>query len=819
MALKKKETAERISDKMNMQEDMLTDNVPDETLEDRTVYEEDVKQNVTNTADNMPAEITDGCTELQNEDTAGRNIKHIRNNAGKTKLIKRIKDKAKLNNRKKVKAVHGMKWQSIRRIFTKLKSMITYANEKTLPLRRQIRFKLIVAFLVPVVFIIALGTYSILSTKSKISASYERSAQVSIDNGSLYVSLLMSDIEKKASQLAGEEDFTYYYNSYDTLEPTDALVFSRNIRSIMNTLKGSSVGIYNIYSLGLNGKPTTTLEASPSDDLYNAFSASEEAALWKGIAKSKGGVNSAWLGCHKSIDTGTKASEEYYAASYIRSFTRGEGYIVCDLLLEQVIKILDKALVSSGSVAAFITPDGRETLISGGKSPKPEMKQGKTLFTEEKFYQKALAGKAASGMKYVNYGGRKHLFVYAKVGESGTVICTLIPQSDILGQLNTVRTVTIVLVIAACLVAIFIGLALSTDIAGVIHKFSATFKKVAAGDFTVRINTKRKDEFGVLAQDMDDMLGKIRELVGDMANFGLSVSEAAYKVSGASGEILTAINEVSGTVNVMGQGVSEQAKDTEKSFLQMTDFAGQIGEAFENTEQAGQAANKTQDTVNGGKNIVGELMEQVTSTSEITNVIIKDIEELKEQSKSIGSVIETINEIASTTNLLSLNASIEAARAGDAGRGFAVVADQIRSLAEQSVEAVKRIGVIIKNIQNKTQVTAASAKQAEQMLYSQTEALNNTVEVFKEVDKHMAELLQKMKHITENMHTITVSKDEVLDAIKNIAAVTQQTLASSEVVSANINGQISSVETLNAQAEEMKERAWELERAIAKFRI
>ena len=105
------------------------------------------------------------------------------------------------------------------------------------------------------------------------------------------------------------------------------------------------------------------------------------------------------------------------------------------------------------------------------------------------------------------------------------------------------------------------------------------------------------------------------------------------------------------------------------------------------------------------------------------------------------------------------------------------------------------------------------------MLMSQGNALNNTVEVFQDIDKHMMVLMNKIKHITENMNQITVSKDEVLDSIKNIAAVTQQTAAASEVVGETVNKQIVSVESLNSQAEELKEKAKELEEAITKFII
>ncbi len=686
-------------------------------------------------------------------------------------------------------------------------------------MRKQIRFKLVAAFLVPALCIIILGVSSYFITKSTLVTNSENSAEVGIESTSMYIDLLMVDIQTRTSQIAGGRDFISYYNTFDKLSVPDASEMYTKIEDAMLQQKSSSVGIYTIYAFGSKGKPVTTLEKSPADSMYTDFSASEEATTYASYATKKGGVTSAWIGYHNAVDEDAGSSSDYYVATYVRGFSKGEGYIICDLLKDKVEEVLKSTLVSDGSMAAFITQDGRETIVTGKNKELPDLSDGKTIFVDQSFYKKALEDEKSSGNQLVTYNGAKYLFVYAKIGESGSAICTLIPQSDILSQLKLTRFITSVLVIISCLVALFVGLILSTDIAKVINKFSNTFKHVSDGDLSIRINSKRQDEFGVLAHDMDDMIDQIRTLVADMANFGRNVSDAAYKVSGASGEILTSVNEVSDTVNVMNQGVSEQAMDTEKSFLQMTEFAGQIGEAYEDTQKVGQVANKTQQTVSNGKNIVDDLMQQVTSTSEVTSIIIKDIDELQQQSKNIGSVVETINDIASTTNLLSLNASIEAARAGDAGRGFAVVAEQIRSLAEQSVESVKRIERIIKTIQHKTEDTVTSAKNAEQMLGSQTEALNNTVKVFQDVDHHMLDLINKIDSITSNMQTITVSKDEVLDAIKNIAAVTQQTLASSEVVGTNISTQITAVETLNLQAEEMKEKATALEEAIDKFTI
>lgn len=680
------------------------------------------------------------------------------------------------------------------------------------------RFKLIMAFLVPAVLIVVVGLVSYSRSKATIIKNYEETTQGNMDNSAMYFNLLMTDIESKSTQIANNENLVFYYARYGSYSIAEANTFFTDAKNAMASIVHSSDGIYNAYAFGKEGVPISTLSKEPAADIYESFIESEDAKRWGEMAVSSSGRKAAWLGYHDTIDQATTASPEYYAASYIRTFSRGEGYIVIDLMKNEVEEVLANSISNDGALSIFITNDGRQT-VAGAGGVSSEQINNMTNISEEEYYKNILRSEEESGFGYIDFMGESSLFVFSKIGNTGAVVCSIIPESDIYSSLGTIRTTILIMVLIACAIAVTIGLLSTNDISKVINKFSSSFRQVAEGNLKLRINSNRKDEFGDLARDMDIMMETVQDLVGEMADFSYGVSAAAVNVSKASSEILDAVNDVYDITKVMGLGVNDQRVDIENSYSQMTGFAQQINEAYKDTKQVDDLADTTQNTVRNGQKIVNDLMTQVTSTSEITGVIIDDIKELQEHSNNIGIVVEAINEIAATTELLALNASIEAARAGSSGRGFAVIASEIRKLAEQSLNSVKEIEDMIISIQDMTKRTSLSADKAKNMLGTQAESLNNTVELFGDVDIHMADLMEKINQIMNNMQVIMVSKDNILDLIRNIAAVSQETVASSEDVESTVARQVTSVETLDAQSKDLNEKIEKLEQAIAKFTI
>jgi methyl-accepting chemotaxis protein len=240
---------------------------------------------------------------------------------------------------------------------------------------------------------------------------------------------------------------------------------------------------------------------------------------------------------------------------------------------------------------------------------------------------------------------------------------------------------------------------------------------------------------------------------------------------------------------------------------------------YDNTNEISEIAEKTQETVDNGMVIVTDLGDRVQDTTAITKAIIEEINQLQKESKTIYSIVATINEIAEETNLLSLNATIEAARAGEAGKGFAVVSDEIRKLAEQSAAAGTKIADIITNVQSRIEKTIETAERATDVVNYQEDALHTTVKMFRAIKRQVSTLAQDLETISTNINGIETAKNDTLEAIASISATSNETEAASTELNKNAERQMHAVEVLNQAVKQLQENSLELSESISVFKV
>lgn len=693
--------------------------------------------------------------------------------------------------------------------------------------KKSILGTLLVAFMVPVVLMITLGVVSYRTASSGIVDKYKESAQSTVSAVGDYFNLVCTNISNKALEMITNSDVGDYYDKYYGKQESKALETFRSAKSDIGNAKSTNKNIYSCTVIPEGGAYLSTLSGGMTETPMADFNNTAEGQYF--VANST--QRNRWLGYQTYLDDNMQSKQEKYAMVYYQKFSKSDAYLVMSLDISVAEKMLGEIDFGKGSVKALVTYDGREVAFEqktdnpaeadGGNTAseeEDEAAEAKQWFIGSEFYESTKEAEEPGYMD-VKINGKKYVYIYTPVGNTKAMICTLIPQSNVLGQVGSIKYITIFMVILAAGAALVTGFVISTGISKTVREMSGGLAKVAQGDLTQDFTTKRQDEFKELTGSLNAMIESMRGLMRDMKQFGSKVTGLAENVSDKTGAINTSMQDIARAMDEVAGGVQGQAEDTESSNENMISFSENITTVTEKTSHMGQTADKAIEAVEQGRVIVQELSGKSDTTVSLTRVLVDDIDAVQKNSEEIKSFVDVINSIAGQTNLLSLNASIEAARAGEAGRGFAVVAEEIRKLADQSKESGNKIQEIVKKIGETADKTTASAREAESMVNEQARALQETVNVFEMIQDCVGELVEGIRLITQRLEESMLEKDKVESSLQNIASVSEEVAASTQEVTATLGEQVSVVQTLKEEVELLRSDALELDKSIERFKI
>ena len=677
------------------------------------------------------------------------------------------------------------------------------AKDKGMGLRG-IQVKLVGAFMIPVILFVIIGFMIYSKCSTTLNSTYEASANTSVGTLEEYLGLGFENIELMATRLSINSTITSYYTGSEV--KSESMLMDAKL-----ALSNESTADKFIDHIIVCAKSGTACSEKGAirGDVYNAFVESEEG---KNV-ESEIGMGSMWISSHPAIDEVTGYDSDEYALSLVtvlkNNSNKSVGYIFIDVKTSFIQDILDNAQISDNSIKGFVLEDGSQVL-SGDSDIK---------FADTDFYQEALAGEDLQGSKEVSYEGADYLFTYSRIEGTNMLVCAMVPQKEIMAGAQAILRYTLIAVAICAVIAIVVGSVLASGISKAIRKVNRVLKKTSDGDLTGQISMKRKDEFNVLSSSITNMIGSMKDLILKMTNVSGHVSDSAVQVGTNSEVLLEVTKDITEAVDYINSGISQQAQDTESCLEQMNGLAERINVVHENTDEISEIAQEAQEAIENGMVIVANLGEKVQGTTEVTETIIREIRELSKESIAINSIIGTINEIAEQTNLLSLNASIEAARAGEAGRGFAVVSEEIRKLAEQSGNAGNQIGEIINHIQERLAATIETAGLAGESVAFQTEALNNTVDVFKNISQQVSKLAEDVEKITQSVGGIEQAKEDTMNAIESISTTSNQTESASEELARSTEKQLQAVEVLNDAVKQLQMDAEDLDTSVSIFKV
>jgi methyl-accepting chemotaxis protein len=396
---------------------------------------------------------------------------------------------------------------------------------------------------------------------------------------------------------------------------------------------------------------------------------------------------------------------------------------------------------------------------------------------------------------------------------------------------------------------------------------------MADGDLSCTVVPKTsKDVLGVA---FATMITNLRELVGEVQRSAVSLADTSAQLGNAAAETGSAVQQVtmavqnvatgaqetsrsaqattaavsqlSQVIDGIARGATDQARQVQTTSATATEMAAGIEEVAANATHVATASQQTRIAAEHGGQAVRETTAAMAQIQTVVGQAANKVRELGTLGQKIGAVVETIDDIAEQTNLLALNAAIEAARAGEHGRGFAVVADEVRKLAERSGRETKQIAELIAQVQTGTreavaamdggaatvELGSAKAAQAGQALEEILKAVQETVHQVNEIASSSQQMASGARSVTDSMHSISAVVEEssaateqmaaqagsVSGAIQSIAAVSEEQSAATEQVSASTQQMSAQVEQMSAQAQELASTAEQLRDLVARFKL
>ena len=362
---------------------------------------------------------------------------------------------------------------------------------------------------------------------------------------------------------------------------------------------------------------------------------------------------------------------------------------------------------------------------------------------------------------------------------------------DALKQYRTTMALVVGAIIVSILVSVILGLMIIRSISSAAASLVQASNAMANGDLSQRVRLTSKDELGAIGESFDTMAD--------------SFSQAIRKVAESSAQVAVAASQVNSTAERIATGAEEVASQAATVATAGEEMSATSGEIAQSCQMAAEGAKRASQSAQNGAAVVEGTISVMSQIAEKVQESARTVESLGARSDQIGAIIGTIEDIADQTNLLALNAAIEAARAGEQGRGFAVVADEVRALAERTTRATREIGEMIKAIQNETKGAVAAMEQG----VHQVEA--GTMEASKSGDA-LQDILQQINDVAMQVNQIATAAEEQTATTSEISSNMQQI---TEVVQQTSRGAHESA----TAASQLTGNAGELQRLVQQFKL
>jgi len=393
-------------------------------------------------------------------------------------------------------------------------------------------------------------------------------------------------------------------------------------------------------------------------------------------------------------------------------------------------------------------------------------------------------------------------------------------QSEIQSNIDKIIYISVISIVILIIISIITAYLLTNRIVGRIEKVTRNAKEIADGNLAVELeDVKTKDEVGTLQQAFNKMSLNLREFLSHVQDSSSQVAASAEELMASADETMKGAELISDSIQQVSSGAEKQSIMSIESVHSSEISKSYVDEISKNARLVHELSVSTGMKTEQGSNYVEVTVTQMNRINESVEETDQALSVLNNQTKEIVKVLSQITEVADQTNLLSLNASIEAARVGDAGKGFAVVADEVKKLAEQTRNLVANITGIAKQIDVDTEKTVNSINDVKERVEKGLEIASDTQTTFGEIQEAVGHVQMQIVNITTVSSHIEAEVSKVSTHAKEMSEVTKLTSDNSTSVAATSEEQLASMEEISGAAVSLANLAEELQLRLSKFTI
>lgn len=665
-----------------------------------------------------------------------------------------------------------------------------------------LRIQLIVGFAVPILFLVGVGIISYHNASAGMIENYENSAINALDMTMECMERGFAPSIANALELANNTMVVSYVQGGYASDSSAQNAVRQSIGKDIMVKQTTNDFIANIHIIPDGDILTMTTSNTSNTNVQGFMERLRESE--DSIMLREAGI--IWGSSHPFVDEKMELSEEdyiLYCSCRVGTEEKG-GLVVIDISSKAIRNLMEKLDFGEGSHIAFITADGKEL----------DLKEDIRI-SDMAFY----AETEEEATRYVEYNGTEYFYMVRKSDMTGGNIVVMVPKSSITQKADNIKNITLLMVILAGAAAMILSVVIIAGISTNIGKSIQALDEVAQGNLTAKKLKANNREFAKLHAAIQNTIRKVRELIDTVKQViglvfasGIQVNEASADVSSMIGDMRTEIDEIGRNI------INEDAKITVCSEM-MEGLSAKIKQVNTNIKEMISYIDTTQETVSSGKDTVRLMTTQSGATSQATEAVKEQVSSLGNKLEDIVQFVEAIKEIADQTNLLSLNASIEAARAGDSGKGFSVVAEEIRKLAESSGKTAEEIRRVVGEVENHANRTFDKVQEAEAYVEIQEKTVQDTAKAFDRINEFIAECIKQMEEVATGIEGMNAERKNALCAMQTIHAYSKESVKSADSVKETLERQIVCAEKLSSEAEGLKAHMEQLEKTIAAFRL